>query len=131
MADPGELAAKLIQENFPKFGSFRKDAVYQVTGDDVVDPVAGTSTHTILAEYPLMLIRDVATGSLLQAAGVADDDPVVKKLRVAIFPALDLPVKPKDRDFIKIEGVRWLVLGDSPDPQPAIHQLVIKPYDNG
>jgi hypothetical protein len=57
---------------------------------------------------------------------IADDDPLNYKIKLMIFPALDLPITPKMHDIASIGSIDYEVLGSAPDPKPAIHQLLVK-----
>lgn len=129
MADPGELIKQQVQKHFPKFGSLRKDCTYQHLGNQDYIP-GNVPADNIIAEYPLKIIVYPVTGSLLSAVSVmVDDQADILKTRAAVFPALDLPIAPVEKDTILFpgEGGRWEIIGLSPDPAPGSYEIVIKP----
>ena len=129
MADPQAILQQQLKKNFPKFGNIRQPVIYQVMATALYDPGVGIPIDNVEAEYPLMVIFDVATLGAQGNVQVDEDTTNVRELRVALFPALDLPVTPKNGDrIIKEDSSEWGVVGVIPDPAGAHYELVIRPW---
>jgi hypothetical protein len=127
--DPGQILQDQIQKNFPKFGSIRQACVYRQMDSFTYDADSGTSFPQEVSQHPLLIIFDTATASSLGEIGVAEDSSVIRNLKVAIFPALDLPITPKEGDIIvREDSSQWSVIGVIPDPAKAHWELVVRPW---
>ena len=127
--DPAALMQQQLQKNFPKFGKIRKSCIYQVMGDALYDAGTGAPIENVEAEYPLLAVFDVLSTSLRSNIQVDEDEARARELMAFIFPALDLPVTPKNGDRIIMEDSRkWGVISPVPDPAGAHWELVVRPW---
>ena len=55
-ADPGALAASLVQEHFPKFGTNRKECDYRQMGETTYNTATQTGTPVISQTHPGLFI---------------------------------------------------------------------------
>lgn len=119
-----------LQKNFPKFGNIRKPCIYQEIDSAYYDAGSGSVIKNIVSEHPLMAIFDEASTGAVSNINVDEDTSRVRELKVAIFPALDLPITPKNHDRIVMENSSvWSVCGNIGDPADAHYELVIRPWE--
>lgn len=123
MADPGALAAGLLQKHFPKFGSFRRAVVYQSYPAASYNAETGLVTMGEPATQSLYGIFTKAGRSLVE---FEDNDPTLNIQSSVIFPALDLTVIPKIGDVILDGTVKWVVISLDSDPGPAHYSLLCR-----
>lgn len=124
MADPGKLAAELLQKNFHLFGSFRKRCRYDSVDNSVYDSHNRTSTPVIKSSQEgVYIIFDDMSGTT-----AFDNVAILQTDKVAIFPSLDLNAVPNIGDIIEDEdGVTWTVQNMVQDPKPAHYSLHVRP----
>ena len=133
MSDYGDLAANLIQKNFSKFGSFRKQFSYTSVSNSVYNPSNGNSAPVIdsVQTGVWFILADFTFTQITASQKHEDDQVILAEDKKAIVPALDLNVTPKPGDIITDEaGENWKVVGKGSDPKPAIYQLHIRPLSN-
>lgn len=126
MTDPMVMAQKLLQKNFPKFGTFRRSCTYKEMDDGNYNASTGAAADVILSSQPFVQIIFDSPGQYFSSFG---DNVTVKTTdRVAIVPSLDLTVEPKERDqIIDPDGVTWVVEALGDDPGPVHYELLIRP----
>lgn len=132
MADPGALAASLIQTHFPKFGTNRKECDYRQMGETTYNTATQTGTPVISQTHPGLFIIFANFNFTQTQAGEMqkDGEPILSIDKKAIFPALDLPFPPQANDrIVDDENIVWRVMGISGDPKPAIHTLHVRPLN--
>lgn len=128
--DPYQLAQNLLQKHFPKFGGIRKSTTYQVVADSVYDAETGSTTNTVTASYPdVLMIWDEFSFSITYAQVKKFDDSTILSIdRKVIFPSLDLPVAPAPGDrVVDDSSVTWSIIGISVDPADAHYELHVRP----
>jgi len=127
--DPAALMQQQLQKNFPKFGNVRKPCIYQVMDTALYDAGSGTPIENVEEEFPLLAILDVLSTALRSNLQVDEDENRARELMVFIFPALDLPVMPKNGDRIITEDSRkWKIIAPVPDPAGAHWETVVRPW---
>jgi hypothetical protein len=129
MADPGELAARLVQANWPKFGTIRKACMYNAMPVVNFDPAVRTINTSPTSQTPLQIIFDIfSITSKMAPEQLADEDTIKTTDEKAMFPRLDLdPVVPKIGDIIvKPDSSEWRVMAMSKDPVPALYELHVR-----
>jgi hypothetical protein len=127
--DPGQILQEQIQKNFPKFGSIRRSCIYRQMGSADYDADTGTVNPEEIAQFPLLAIFDNATSSAMSNLNIDLDGTTIRNLKVAIFPTLDLPIEPKEKDIIvREDSSQWVVVGVIPDPAKAHWELVVRPW---
>ena len=127
--DPGQILQEQIQKNFPKFGSIRRSCIYRQMDSFTYDADSGVSVPQEVSQHPLLIVFDNASAGATANIGLAEDTSVIRNLKVAIFPALDLPVEPKEGDIIiREDSSQWAVIGVIPDPAGAHWELVVRPW---
>lgn len=126
MTDPMELAQKLMQKNFPKFGNFRRPCIYDEMDDSNYNTGSGGATEVILStqEFVQIIFDDPAAYS----ESFGDNVTVKTTDKVAIVPSLDLDVEPKVKDqIIDPNSITWVVEAIGTDPGPIHYELLIRP----
>ena len=127
--DPGQILQEQIQKNFPKFGSIRRSCIYRQMGSADYDADTGTVNPEEIAQFPLLVIFDNVSPSALSNLNLQADSEATRNLKVAIFPALDLPIEPMINDIIvREDSSQWAVIGVIPDPAKAHWELVVRPW---
>jgi hypothetical protein len=129
--DPGQILRDQIQKNFPKFGSIRQSCIYRQMNSADYDADSGLVTPDEGGQYPLLIIFDNASAGAMSNVGLAEDSSIIRDVKVAIFPALDLPIEPQIGDIIiREDSSQWAVIGVIPDPAGAHWELVVRPWLN-
>jgi len=123
-------AAATLQSKWPLFVKYgaTKTCVYQsmlessYTGGNVTKPIE--SSHTLEIVFDAL-----GGGSRQKYQQVLDDGSTIRVIdRVAIFPALNLPVVPKINDLIVDPSLKeWEVKAVSEDPVDAHFELWVRP----
>ena len=127
--DPGQILQDQLKKQFPKFGSIRKSCIYRQMDSSGYDADSGLVTPVEVGQFPLMIIFDNASGAAMMNIGLAEDTSIIRNLKVAIFPALELPIEPHEGDIITREdSSQWAVIGIIPDPAKAHWELVVRPW---
>lgn len=131
MRDPKALIQNLLQKNFPKFGGIRLSCTYKsVVFPASYNATTGVVTNTASTDYiGINIIFDEITKTInIYPKFKRDDESILSVDKVAIFPALDLPVEPKVGDIIvDPSNVNWKVQGVSTDPAKGSYGLHIRP----
>lgn len=131
MADPGVLAAQLIQKHWPKFGSIRKASVLIPSGNSDYNPSDGsvTTKPDVPIEHPLQIIFDQFPQTKVYSPVGKGEEPVLSIDRIAMFPTLDLSVVPQVEDQIKEVASNdvWKVVGLLTDPASGHYSLHVRP----
>ncbi len=131
MADPGVLAAELMQKHWPKFGSILKDSTYTPTKNSSYDAVSGVVTELPdpLVEYSIKVIYDQFPQTKMYSPIAKGETEVLSIDRIAMFPALDLPVVPQIDDRLKevASNDQWRVVGILTDPASGHYSLHVRP----
>ena len=128
MADPRDTLQQQLQKNFPKFGNIRKLCLYQEMASGLYDAGTGSTIENVVSENPVWIIFDSVTQAALSSIKASVETSNIKELQVAIFPTLDLPIDPKERDkIIREDTIVWQVIGVIPDPAEAHWELVVQP----
>lgn len=131
MSDPGLIAQRQVQANWPKFGSIRKSCTYKSRPNSTYNPADQTAVESPSTDYPIFVIFDNFSFTSKMAPQMEDDEEggtyTDKK---ALFPFLDLPVVPQMGDFIvnNVTGETWRVMAKNEDPVPALYELHVRLY---
>jgi len=123
-------AAATLQAKWPLFAKYgaTKACVYQSMLESSY--TAGNVTKPIDASYSLDVVFDaLGGGSLQKYQQMLNDGSTIRAIdRVAIFPALNLPVVPKIGDLIVDPSLtEWEVKAVSEDPVNAHYELWVRP----
>lgn len=130
MADPGLLVKQMVQRNWPKFGTIRKNCTYSRKTNGDINPANGNPvSSTTFTKTGLMVIFDeFSFTEKQQPQGFDEDTTILKTDKKALFPALDLSVFPLANDEIlnNETGETWIVKGVSSDPGDALQSLHVR-----
>lgn len=131
MSDPGALAKNLLQQNFSKLGTIRRPVTYKEMGSAAYTVATGVVEEVVQSSNFLEVVWLTSPFAKLETESFKPDDINLLSIdQIALFPALDLPVKPKIGDQIVDEfNVTWIVMAVSTDPAGAHYQLHSRPKD--
>ena len=117
-------APKTLQAKWPLFVKYgaTKTCVYQSMVDTIYTPADGNVLKPVDSSHTLEIVFDKVQAILVDGATIKIID------RVAIFPALELPVVPKINDLIVDPSLReWEVKDVVEDPVDAHYELRVRP----
>ena len=116
-------APKTLKDKWPLFIKYgaTKSCVYQSMDDASYTP-GNDPLKPVLSSHNLEIVFDKVVASLVDGSTIRFID------RVAIFPALDLPVVPKINDLIVDPSLtEWEVKDVLGDPVDAHFELRVRP----
>ena len=123
-------APAILKDKWPLFVKYgaTKSCVFQSMADSGYS--SGTVLKPVDSSHTLEIVFDaIGGGSRQKYQQAVDDGSTIRVIdRVAIFPALNLPVVPKINDLIVDPSLKeWEVKAVSEDPVDAHYELWVRP----